>query len=276
MRKQGSRSGAPSARRGSDEAAIAEANRSWVRQRATVLVGELRGFTQLTRRVDADVSVRLLREFYRATADVAVAHRATIERVVGDNFVLLFEAGSARREDGTRAVRTGLALQRAFLAQRNLWDRDGALHGGQLGLTLGIGSGPMILAELDGVPGVHSVPFGEPLSRAARLCQAARAADVLIDEETFTACRRPLEREVVFTSREIASRSREVVTAYKAQLRKAGLRVVSQRVVTDPVCGGVLAPRRSTERREYGGAVFHFCSAECAERFADAPANWLV
>lgn len=274
MTKQSSRAGTRVERRG-NVANTDTANRSWVRARATVLVGEIRGFTQLTRRIDPEHSVRLLEEFYRSATDVAVAHRATIERVVGDGFVLLFESGAARREDGARAVRTGLALQRAFLALRNLWERDGLLRGGQLGLSVGIGSGSMVLAELDGVPGIHSVPFGEPLARASRLCQGGRAADVLLDEETFSACRRALEREVVFTSREVGVRGRDAVTAYKAQLRKAGLRVVSHRAVSDPVCGQVLSAKRTTERREYGGAVFHFCSRECAERFTDDPGSWL-
>ncbi len=275
MRKQQSDAGSRTVRPGSGVAAVADAHRSWVRSRATVVVGEFRGFARLTRRIEPEVAVQLLQEFYEAAVDVAVASRATIDRVVGDTFVVLFETGAGRREEGARAVRTGLALQRAFLALRNHWERDGLLHGGQLVLTIGIGTGPMVLAELDGIPGAHAVPFGEPLSRAARLSQGARAAEVWIDEETYTGCRRSLEREVVFTSREISVRGRDAVTAYKAQLRKAGLRMVSQRVVTDPVCGAGIAPRRATQRREYGGAVFHFCSAECAERFADDPPNWV-
>jgi class 3 adenylate cyclase/YHS domain-containing protein len=275
MTKNATGAGSQSQRRA--EAQAAPAGKACVRARATLLVGEMRGFCHLARRVDAEVAVRLLQDFYVAAADIAVAHRATIDRVVGDTFVLLFPAqGGGRRDDGARAVRCGLALQRAFLALRNRWEREGVLRGGQLGLVLGIGSGQIVLAELQGVPGVHSVPFGEPLSRATRLCQNGRPADVLLDDETFIGARRLLERDVVFTSREISARGgRDALTAYKAQLRKAGLRVVSRREATDPVCGRELAPRVSRERREYGGAVFHFCSAHCAERFADDPSSWL-
>jgi class 3 adenylate cyclase len=239
------------------------------------LVGDLRGFSHLARRVDPEVAVGLLQAFYTTASDIAVAHRATIDRVVGDVFILLFQSTGARRDDGTRAIRTALGLQRAFLALRNCWEREGALRGGQLGLAMGVGSGQIILAELEGVPGVSSVPFGEPLSRATRLCQGARAADVLVDEETYAGARRTLERDVVFTSREVSQRGRDALTAYKAQLRKAGLRVVSRGSATDPVCGRDIALRPMHEWRDYGGATFHFCSPDCAERFSDDPANWL-
>lgn len=280
MAKNVSDAGSRSTRRASDlqvaPASRAPVNAACVRTRATLLVGEMRGFCHLSRRIDAEVAVRLLQDFYVVAADTAVANRASIDRVVGDTFVLLFQSsGGARRDDGARAVRCGLALQRAFLALRNRWEKEGALRGGQLGLALGIGGGQIVLAELQGVPGVHSVPFGEPLSRATRLCQEARAADVLIDEDTFAAAQRQLERDVMFTSREISSRGRDALAAYKAQLRKAGLRIVAQRAVTDPVCGGELTPRMATQRREYGGAVFHFCSEQCAERFGADPSNWL-
>ncbi len=257
------------------DASVVDSKRTWVRARATVLVGELRGSSSLMRRIEPDVSVRLLQEFFAAAADVAVAHRAAVERVVGDTFVLLFESSSTRREDGVRAVRTGLALQRAFLSLRNRWERDDLLHGGRLTLALGVGSGPLVLAELDSVPGVHSVRFGEPLTRATELCRGARASEVLLDDETYAACRRSLDREAVFTSRDTGARTREGLTAYRAQLRKAGLRVVARRLVTDPVCGSGLVARGAAERREYGGAVFHFCSRECAQRFADDPSSWI-
>lgn len=274
MAEHGSPIGTRATRRGGTSAAAAH-NRPSARARASILVGDLRGFSHLALRIEPEVAVGLLQAFYTATSDVAVANRATIDRVVGDAFILLFQSLGPRRDDGARAVRTALGLQREFLALRNRWERDGALRGGQLSLAMGIGTGQLLLAELEGVPGLNSVPCGEPLSRAMRLCQNARASEVLIDEETYMGARRVLEREVVFTSREVSTRGRDALTSYKAQLRKAGLRVVTRTPVSDPVCGREVVPSRTNDRLAYGGATFHFCSAECAERFATDPINWL-
>lgn len=273
MRENGSSFGRRASTRGAASASASA--RSCARTRASIVVGELRGFSYLARRIDPEVAVGLLQAFYRAVSDVAVAHRATIDRVAGDGFVLLFQSSGPRRDDGVRAVRTALALQRAFLALRNRWERDGALRGGQLCLATGIGSGLMLLAELEGVPGVNAISCGEPLTRAMRLCQHARASDVLVDEETYLGVRRALEKETVFTSRELSVRGRDALTAFKVQLRKAGLTVVGRTPATDPVCGQPVMPSRSSPSRTAAGERFHFCSVECAERFAAEPANWI-
>lgn len=251
------------------------AGRSSVRARATLIVGELRGFSTIAKRLEPETAVAVLQEFYGALADVSVAHAAAIERVVGDVFVVVVDATGPRRDDSVRGVRAALDLQRAFLALRNRWQREETLRGGCLGLALGVATGPLVLAELEGVPGVHTVPFGEPLSRANRLCQGARVADILIDEMTYATSRRALERDVSFTSCEVTARSREIVPAYRAQMQRAGLRVVSKHAEQDPVCGNELHPRAATPRQIYGESTFFFCSEECASRFADDPESWL-
>ena len=254
---------------------VAAASRATVRARTAILVGDLRGFSRLACKLHPDTAVGLLQEFFASTSDVAVAHGADIDRVIGDVFVLLFRPAGARRDDCVRAVRTGLAVQRSFLSLRNRWKQDGRLCGGRLGLSIGVATGQMVFAEIEDIPGVHSLPFGEPLSRATRLCQQARGAEILVDDATYCGAKRLLDREVTFTSREIPARRKDVLTAYRAQLRRAGLRVVSRRFATDPVCGRNLTLQAKTERRDYSGAVFHFCSAGCAERFVADPPSWI-
>jgi len=51
--------------------------------------------------------------------------------------------------------------------------------------------------------------------------------------------------------------------------------VVSRRVATDPVCGRNLPLQAASCHLDYDGAVFHFCSRECADRFAADPPSWV-
>ncbi len=283
MAKGVTRAGA--ARSGRTTAAAHEANaanaanaahgRYGIRARATVLVGGLRGFSDLGRHLDAATTVDVLQEFLVAAADIAVAHRAAIESVDGERFVFLFESGGARRDDCVRAVRTGLAVQRAFLGLCNRWQREERLKGASLALTIGIGTGKLVVSQIENLPGVHTVSFGEPLTRANRLAQGARRAEVLVDEATYSGARRQLGREVVFSSRELPLRARDTLIAYGVRYQRAGLHIVEQRVVTDPVCGRSMASSAAVERRRYAGEVFSFCSSECAERFTGDPTSWL-
>jgi Cu+-exporting ATPase len=47
-------------------------------------------------------------------------------------------------------------------------------------------------------------------------------------------------------------------------------------LVTDPVCGMKVDPATSKHHHAHGGAVFHFCSARCREKFIADPAHYLT
>jgi Cu+-exporting ATPase len=44
---------------------------------------------------------------------------------------------------------------------------------------------------------------------------------------------------------------------------------------TDPVCGMTVDPATAKHRFDHAGEAYHFCSARCAERFAQDPAHYL-
>jgi YHS domain-containing protein len=46
------------------------------------------------------------------------------------------------------------------------------------------------------------------------------------------------------------------------------------KVVQDPVCGMSVDPATATERLEYNGATYHFCSAGCRSTFDKDPARY--
>jgi Cu+-exporting ATPase len=50
---------------------------------------------------------------------------------------------------------------------------------------------------------------------------------------------------------------------------------LDDRSVTDPVCGMPVAVETSRHRHDHNGVTFHFCSAGCRTKFADAPERYL-
>jgi len=238
------------------------------RVRAAVLVADLRGFTRVSSRLEPEAAVALFEEYLTMLADVAVAHQASIEHIIGDGVVLIFRPAGSRRDDSVRAVRTGLALQRGFLALRNRWLRDARPMSGRLALAVGVASGEVIVTDLlGGAPDHLATPMGEPLSLAARLCAGARGAEVLVDQATFSGAHVALDREATFGAQDIALRGRGVLAAYRALARRAGLHVVARGVSLDPICGARVAPRQASMRRVRDGETYYFCSRTCANRW---------
>ena len=212
--------------------------RTATRLRACVVIASLRGFDQLSTHLEPRRVVALLQEFVGAMADVAVAHRAVIDAVVGDGVLLLYGVPSPRRDDTVRAVRAAAALQRAALALRNRWLSAGEMRAAALGLAVGVAAGEVLIADLRAGGGRNNTPVGEPVRRAERLCAVARGGETLVDEATFASAGARLDGELTFTPRPLASRGREPRSAYRAQARRAGLLVVPRRAAAAATLAG--------------------------------------
>lgn len=204
-------------------------SRGGSRLRACVVIASLRGFDQVSAQLDPRRVVAMLQEFISAMADVAVAHRALIDAVIGDGVLLLYGVPAARRDDPVRAVRAAAALQRAALALRNRWIGGGEHRAAAFGLAVGVAAGEVLIADLSDRGGRPNTPVGEPVRRAARLCAAARGGETLVDDAVYASTSARLEEEFVFTARALARRGRELRGAYRAQVRRAGLRIVAPR-----------------------------------------------
>jgi class 3 adenylate cyclase len=239
------------------------------RVRATVLVAELRGFGALAGSSEPRRVVRVLGDFLSALTDVAVGHQAEIGAPVGTTLMLLFGTPRPRRDAAVRAVRTAVDLQRAFLAVRNRWLAKRWEAARPLGLGVGVATDLLLIANLDLNRGTAGVPVGEAVTRAARLCRAAATGESLLDDPTYAVVRSVLDEKALFTSREM-QRGGESTSAYRVQLRRAGLYPVRGALRTDPVCR-VEIEASAALRRRVAGRVLYFCSRRCADRFASDP-----
>ncbi len=203
--------------------------RGGARVRACVVIASLRGFDQVSAAIEPKRVVALLQEFVGAMADVAVAHRALIDAVLGDGVLLLYGVPSPRRDDAVRAVRAAAALQRATLALRNRWIGAGEPRAAAVGLAVGGARGDVLIADRSERGGRPITPIGEPVRRAARRCAAARGGETLVDDGIYASTGARLEEEFTFTARALPRRGRELRGAYRAQVRRAGLRIVASR-----------------------------------------------
>lgn len=201
------------------------------RRAASVMFADLRGFTRLSAMLEPEAVVVLLNDFLSAMSDVAVGQRATIDKIVGDAVIFLYGVPSPRRDDPMRAVRAALEMQRAFLGLRNRWIRNRRPEAGVLGLGIGIATGDVVVANVAPVAWQGYTVFGETMSRAAALSDAAQHSDVLIDQMTYDRVAAHLDADVVIASVELDAKGIDSVPVYRCQLRRSGLRVVARRAV---------------------------------------------
>ena len=166
-------------------AAALEGERRW----ATVLFGDLAGFTHLSETTDPE-DVRLMID--RCTSqmgEIVDRYGGWIDKVIGDALMAVFGAPVAHEDDAERAVRAGLELQR--YATENADDLGG------LALRVGVDSGEVMFAPVGPEDRREPTVTGDTVNTAWRLQEVAPQGSVLIGDQTRSACRKAIRCEAV-------------------------------------------------------------------------------
>ena len=150
---------------------------------ATAMFADLRGFTELSRRLPPEQVVALLGEYYAVVERECEREHGTITQFLGDGVVAVFGGPLAPEPDhALRAVRAAVAVQRA-LRQRRRPD------GQPIEAGIGICTGYMIAGNVRGRSRVIYTIVGDAVNQAARLQVKTRELErpILLTESTRAA-----------------------------------------------------------------------------------------
>jgi class 3 adenylate cyclase/tetratricopeptide (TPR) repeat protein len=146
------------------------------RRQATVLFADIAGYTELCARLDAEAVQALLDPFYAAMDGAVLGHGGTVIDHAGDGVFAVFGAPIAHDNDVERAVRSALAMH-AAAAQI-----DDPSTGRALFVHIGIASGEVVAATLEGGATPKYSVTGDTVNLAARVAALAAAGETLVGE----------------------------------------------------------------------------------------------
>jgi class 3 adenylate cyclase len=152
----------------------------------TVLFADLKEFTPLAERLDPEVLVRLLNDYFERMTRAIDAHRGHVAKFIGDGLLALFGAIEPNPWQTRDAVQAALAM-RAALAQLNAeLARDGVPP---LAFGIGIHRGTVVAGVIGSAALVEYGVIGSPVNVAARVERLTRvhAVDVLVTDAVRTA-----------------------------------------------------------------------------------------
>ena len=145
--------------------------------RATVLFADLRGYTGLAERLAPARIVPLLDEFFAVLAGATVRHGGRVFHMAGDDMMAGFGVADAAHTGAGEALAASQAMLQDFAAVAARWRRDLSI---EVGIGVGVHLGEVALGSL-GPPGRKQTTLvGDTVNVAARLCNRARAGEVLL------------------------------------------------------------------------------------------------
>jgi class 3 adenylate cyclase len=128
---------------------------------ASVLFADLVGFTRLAATQTASETVAMLNSVVSAFDEAVVAHGLEKIKTIGDAYMLAAGVPISRPDHATQMIRVALAMQ-SLLAAHN------AQTGQELGLRIGIGSGPVTAGVIGSSKFIYDL-WGDTVNVASRM-----------------------------------------------------------------------------------------------------------
>ncbi|TMK40383.1 MAG: YHS domain-containing protein [Actinobacteria bacterium] len=212
----------------------------------TFLFADLAGFTALTEAHGDEQAVALVGEFGAAVRRLLADHRAQEVKSIGDAVMI-------RGDEPAAAIRLGLKIVHEVGEQHGFPVVRVAMHTG---------------SALER----HGDWFGATVNLAARVSGAASGGEVLLTDATRAAAGGLEGVELRERGRTTLKNVGEPMLLYAAV--QAGERDPEDGLPIDPVCRMAVDPEHSAGRLTHADVEYHFCSLECAARFAAAPDDY--
>jgi ABC-type transport system substrate-binding protein/class 3 adenylate cyclase len=175
------------------------------RRVVAVLMADVAGSTAIGEQLGPERSKYLFDEVVRLMSEQVERYDGTVAQLLGDGLLAVFGAPVAHEDDSERAVRAGMAIQRALAAYSR--EVDDA-YGIELRARVAVNTGPVLITP-DSDDSDRWNALGDTVNVTARLQALASEAEVTLGPETAAQVRDCFELEELGAT-ELRGRNRPV------------------------------------------------------------------
>ena len=154
------------------------------KQTLTILFSDLRGFTSLSEKQDAEDVVDLLNEWFSEATRAIQRHGGIVDKFIGDAVMVLFGVSSSDGDAPKQAVRAALDMRSALESMNK---RNSVLGIAELKIGIGIATGEAVVGFMGSHLRHTYTAIGDSVNIAARLESETRNfedCDIIIDQLT--------------------------------------------------------------------------------------------
>jgi len=144
-----------------------------------ILFSDIRGFTAFSEKIDPLRLETMIDEHLDAMLRVILAHEGTVDKLLGDGIMALFNTPERQPDYMRRAVQTALEMQAAHHQVMQSWAKQGLEP---LPIGIGLAAGEAISGNFGSADHAEFTAIGSCVNLAARLCSVAEGGEVLVDE----------------------------------------------------------------------------------------------
>jgi adenylate cyclase len=147
---------------------------------AVVLFADLRGYSHICECLEPRQVVLLLQEYFSLITQITLEHQGTVFHTAGDCVMAGFGISTERSDAADRALHAAQMMMSRFVKLAASWLLRFEVTAG---LGVGLNTGEVAVAQTGPPLATRSTLIGDTVNVAARLCQRARAGEIVLSAE---------------------------------------------------------------------------------------------
>ena len=143
----------------------------------TILFSDIRGFTSMSEKLSPTDIVKLLNKYFKSMIDVVFRYNGTLDKIVGDELMVLYGVPLKSDEDTNNAVNTAIKMFEALDKFNEKIIKEGYKP---FRIGIGINKGKAVSGNIGSEQQMNYTVIGDTINLGARLCSHAKSGEILI------------------------------------------------------------------------------------------------
>ena len=143
----------------------------------TILFSDIRGFTSMSERMNPEEVVLTLNEYFSAMIDLIFKYDGTLDKIVGDELMVVYGAPISKPDDSDRAVLTAIDM---IAVINRLNNKRKKKKKRPIEVGIGINKGLVISGNIGSKHQMDYTVIGDAVNIGARLCSIAKPQEIII------------------------------------------------------------------------------------------------
>jgi PAS domain S-box-containing protein len=152
------------------------------KNKVCMLFCDIRGFTAMSERMNPEDVVSLLNNYFQAMIDVVFENNGTLDKIIGDELMVLYGVPIESENDPQKAVNTA----KEMFVKLEEFNRNISSKGyPEIKVGIGINYGEVISGNIGSDRQMNYTVIGDNVNLAARLCSHAKPGQIVISKSVF-------------------------------------------------------------------------------------------